>query len=268
MLEPDIDPDVRVFTGDAPVEASTSSDWMWPSFMPFGHELTPLAHFLIIAGVIVMILGAIVSVFALVNRINRREEAARESESLRDCVDRDDISRLSVETGVRKARRVLVSDIRSQWGAIPALLESVVDPDIVQQTMDRMLETWTDDRLVDFCVKYRRPLAVLLDAARRKRMFACAELLFDYDGVQNVPELTGIGEDTRGSFFIFTSDSIFPLSRWRAAREVLAAALDAPDIEIEEETGCVYTMYLNDSKLRSSFDTPSDLRVAIEEGSP
>jgi hypothetical protein len=35
-------------------------------------------------------------------------------------------------------------------------------------------------------------------------------------------------------------------------------------MEIAEEEGCVYTLYLNDEELRRTFDTPPDLRATLE----
>ncbi|TXH10135.1 MAG: hypothetical protein E6R04_06225 [Spirochaetes bacterium] len=219
-----------------------------------------LTHLVLIATAFIIFLGLIgVWIAARAHRARRRSEDAREMESLRACIGRDDIARMSIEEGVRRGRRILLSDMRRRWTSLSAVFGTVVDHDIVQSTEYRLLDQWSDERIVDFCIRYRRPLAVVFDNARCNRMFVCADLTVSYGDTTKYPELAGVGEDERGCFFIFTTDSSLPLSRWTDSRDVLAAALDAPHMEIEEEEGCVYTVRLNDMKLREAFETPPDL---------
>lgn len=248
-----------------PELSSTPEEGSWTDLLPFVHGHISLTQIAILTTVAVLVLGALgFGIAVRAQRAKRRAEDIRKLESLRACVGRNDITRMSIEKGVRQARRIVVSDMRDRWSSMSAVFGTVIDPDIVMSTTDRFLDHWTDERIVDFCIKYRRPSSVMFDEARRDRMFTCAGLTFDYGKDTHYPELVGVGEDARGCFFIFTTDSALPLSRWTQSRDVLAAALDAPHMEIAEEEGCVYTLYLNDEELRRTFDTPPDLRATLE----
>lgn len=247
MTDTDIDTTHPV---DQPVAPDLPGTSVWPDWMPFGKTWEPIFQLLLEVAVLLVFLLMIVSIFLKISKIVQRHRYNKaldaESDALADSLVRE----LSVRRGVDESRRILLNNIRGQWGRTKDLLSRSVDEDVVAETVDHLIGDWTPHRVREFCLRYNHQLNVIL-SSRILDTFDTAGLSYSDGRAVRYPKLVGLGEDNWGLYAIYRSNEKFLLEDWEQELPVFALVLDAPAIEVHEIDGGLFKLALRDVARRA-----------------
>ena len=259
MTEPDPtfpDPMLPPEQVDAPTSAHFSEAHVWPSWMPFGKTWEPLLQLVFEVAVLMLVGVLVIAVVVASVRTVQRRRVRRHIEDEASKVSGELARELSVRKGLETARKALLDDIRNQWSKTPHILDAVIDQDIVRESADAILRGWEPHRIREFCLRYERPLKVIL-SAQMSETFTTADLTIPSGRYRTYPTLVGLGENPTGMYAMYYCDEYLLIPDWEAAIPVLAAALDAPDLRVSETEGRIFCLELNDANLRAeSTDIP------------
>lgn len=225
---------------------------VWPSFIPFGQHWNPLTQLLIeLVSVFLFVILGVGTVVVAIKGVSRSRNVWYSRDAAED-IPYPLMKTLCVQEGVSIARGTLLRDIQREWERIPQVKKRVLDPDLVSDTVDTLLENWTTARIWEFCLRYHRPLSTLLDAREMDRVFAYAGLVLRTKNHTIFPKMVGIGESDTGMYVLFSTDPSLTLTVWSDTEtvDILAYALDAPALRVEEEEGQLIALYLNDAEQR------------------
>lgn len=233
---------------------------VWPAFMPFGQRWNPMVQLMADLGigllVIVLLAGIVAGVIGGVSRSRN----ARHTRKAAEGISRPLVETLSVKEGIVIARYTLLRGIQREWSCIPLTRKRVMDPKLVSETVDHLMADWTVSRMREFCLRYHRPLSTLMDNREMDRVFTHARLVLRGKNRIFFPRMVGIGESDTGMYVMYATDPSLTLNVWSEPEvmDILAYALDAPNLEIEEAEGQLIVLHLNDAPQRAAQSGEDD----------
>lgn len=153
------------------------------------------------------------------------------------------VDALSAQQGVLEARTELLTSLFDHWHDVLPYLRDALDENVVTHAREKIMSTWTPYRRVEFCARYRAPLAVVFNLSRWRELFATSRG-YELSGV--IPQVTGVGESHHGMYIIVRSAPDWTADEWTDVRDVLATGLDAPNVSVEIDGVSGAIISLND----------------------